>query len=85
MSCTKTLFGKMDDGTEVYRYTLTNSNGASASFTDMGAVWLTMEVPDRDGRLADVVLGVDTVDALKVNPGRSSGATPTGSGTRSLR
>ncbi len=69
MSCTKTVFGKMDDGTEVYRYTLTNQQGAKASFTDMGAVWLTMEVPDRDGRLADVVLGVDTVEALKQDPG----------------
>ncbi len=69
MSCTKTVFGKMDDGTEVYRYTLTNGSGASASFTDMGAVWLTMEVPDREGNLADVVLGVDSVEALKVNPG----------------
>ena len=53
MSYTKTVFGKMDDGTEVYRYTLKNSSGASASFTDMGAVWLTMEVPDKDGKLAD--------------------------------
>ena len=69
MSYTKTVFGKMDDGTEVYRYTLKNSSGASASFTDMGAVWLTMEVPDKDGKLADVVLAVDTVEALKQNPG----------------
>ncbi len=69
MSYTKTVFGKMDDGSEVYRYTLKNGSGATASFTDMGAVWLTMEVPDRDGRMADVVLGVDTVEALRVNPG----------------
>lgn len=64
MGYTKTEFGTMEDGKTVYRYTLTNENGVSASFTDLGGVWLTMMVPDRDGNLADVVLGYDTVDML---------------------
>ena len=62
MGYTKTELGVMDDGKPVYRYTLTNENGVSASFTDLGGVWLTMMVPDRDGKMADVVLGYDTVD-----------------------
>lgn len=62
MGYTKTELGIMDDGKPVYRYTLTNENGVSASFTDLGGVWLTMMVPDRDGKMADVVLGYDTVD-----------------------
>lgn len=62
MGYTKTKFGNLEDGTEVYRYTLTNEQGVSASFTDLGAIWLTMCVPDRNGDLADVVLGYDSVE-----------------------
>lgn len=57
----QTLFGKMDDGRKVSRYTLTNKNGVSASFLDLGAIWSTMLVPDREGKFADVLLGHDTV------------------------
>ncbi|MFQ8842080.1 MAG: hypothetical protein ACLR8P_15355 [Clostridium fessum] len=38
----KTIFGTMEDGREVSRYTLTNQNGVSASFLDLGAIWSTM-------------------------------------------
>lgn len=69
MAYTKTEFGKLDNGTVVYRYTLTNEQGASASFTDLGAIWLTMVVPDRDGKMADVVLGYDTVNGILNGPG----------------
>lgn len=64
MGYTKTEFGTMDDGRKVYRYTLANENGVSASFTDLGGIWLTMMAPDRDGKLADVILGYDTVDMI---------------------
>jgi len=53
MGYTKTEFGKLDNGDKVYRYTLTNSQGVSASFTDLGGIWLTMMVPEREGKLAD--------------------------------
>ena len=65
MGYTKTDFGTMKDGRKVYRYTLTNENGVSASFTDLGGTWLTMVVPDRDGNMADVVLGYDTVETIQ--------------------
>lgn len=69
MGCAKTEFGRLEDGRMVYRYTLTNEQGASASFTDLGGIWLTMVVPDRDGRMADVVLGYDTVEGILTGPG----------------
>lgn len=69
MGYTKTELGTLDMGAAVYRYTLTNKNGVSASFTDLGGIWLTMLVPDREGRLADVVLGADRVPVLLNNPG----------------
>lgn len=69
MAWTKTGFGTMEQGTEVFRYTLTNDNGVSASFTDLGGIWLTMMVPDRNGQMADVVLGHDTVEQCLTNSG----------------
>lgn len=69
MGYTRTMFGRMADGTEVYRYTLTNGHGASASFTNLGAIWLTMLVPDRDGALGDVILGYDSVEDIQTQPG----------------
>ena len=69
MAWTKTSFGTMENGAEVFRYTLTNEDGVSASFTDLGGIWLTMMAPDRDGRLEDVVLGYDTVEKCMTLPG----------------
>ena len=49
MAILKELFGNMPDKTEVYKYTLTNGHGVSASFITLGAVWVSMLVPGRDG------------------------------------
>ena len=65
----KTIFGTMEDGREVSRYTLTNQNGVSASFLDLGAIWSTMLVPDRNGEMADVLLGHETVADCLVSDG----------------
>ena len=50
-------FGETPDGSQVDLYTLTNENGVSASFTNLGGIWVSMMVPDKDGKLGDVVLG----------------------------
>ena len=68
MAYKKELWGNMPDGREVYLYTLVNRNGVSASFTNLGAVWVNMNVPDRDGNLVDVVLGFDSADEYLINP-----------------
>ena len=68
MAIEKNSFGKMPDGTEVYKYTLTNKNGVSASFITLGGVWVSMVVPDKDGSMADVVLGYDDLDSYRRNP-----------------
>ena len=65
----KTIFGTMEDGREVSRYILTNQNGVSASFLDLGAIWSTMLVPDRNGEMADVLLGHETVADCLVSDG----------------
>jgi aldose 1-epimerase len=52
-------WGTLPDGRKITRYTLTNAKGARASFMALGAAILSVEAPDRDGKLADVVLGYD--------------------------
>jgi len=42
---------------EITLYTLTNASGASVTLSSLGAGIIAVRVPDRDGRLADVVLG----------------------------
>jgi aldose 1-epimerase len=61
MSITKTSFGKAD-GKNVELYTLANGNDVVARVATYGATLVGLEVPDRDGKLADVVLGFDDLD-----------------------
>ncbi len=53
------VFGKMPDGTVVERYTLTNSHGMRVKLLTRGAAILSVEVPDRAGKLTNVTLGPD--------------------------
>jgi len=55
------LFGKMDDGREVMRYTLTNSHGMRMEVINYGGIVVRLEAPDKNGKLADVVLGFDSL------------------------
>jgi len=58
---TATVFGKLSDGREVHEYTLTNRAGITAKIIDYGATVRSLLVPDRNGKMADVVLGYDSV------------------------
>ena len=55
-------FGQTSDGQPVDLYTLTNANGIRARITNYGAILVSLEVPDKSGKLADVTLGYDTLD-----------------------
>lgn len=59
MSISKKLFGTLKDGTAVDLYTITNKSGASVSLQTLGGGIQAINVPDRNGCLADVVLGFD--------------------------
>ena len=60
------LFGTIG-GTPVQLYTLTNRNGLIAKITNHGAAVTELHVPDRSGRLADVVLGFEGLDGYLTN------------------
>ena len=65
----KQPFGKTADGQAVDLYTLTNPNGLEAAITNYGGIVVRLKTPDRNGQLADVVLGFDTLDDyLKGHP-----------------
>ncbi len=54
-----TDFGKTADGVPVKQYTLTNSDGVVVKLISRGATLAEWHVPDKNGRMADVVLGFD--------------------------
>jgi aldose 1-epimerase len=62
-------FGKMPDGTPVDLYTLRNRHGMEVKITNYGGIVVSISVPDRNGELADVVLGYDNLEGyLKESP-----------------
>ncbi len=54
-------FGKTADGKSVERFTLKNANGVVVRLMTLGATVTEIHVPDKNGKLADVVLGFDDV------------------------
>ena len=68
-SVKKAAFGKTSDGLSVEQYTLTNTHGMTAKIITYGAILTELDVPDRDGKLGDVVLGFDNLkDYLAGHP-----------------
>ncbi len=57
MKITKELWGNGPDGKEIFLYTLQNESGAFVRLSSVGAGIVGIAVPDKDGKLADVVLG----------------------------
>jgi aldose 1-epimerase len=62
-SVAETAFGTLEDGGKVTLYTLTNPSGAEVKIINFGATVVSLKVPDRQGKLRDVVLGYDDLEA----------------------
>ncbi len=58
---TKADFGQTPNGQAVELYTLRNARGVEARIMTYGGIVQSLIVPDRDGKLADVVLGYDNL------------------------
>ncbi|HEX4635931.1 MAG TPA: aldose epimerase family protein [Rhizomicrobium sp.] len=58
----KAPWGESPDHQKVDIYTLTNQHGMSARITNYGAFLVSLNVPDKNGKLADVVLGYDKLE-----------------------
>jgi aldose 1-epimerase len=66
-SIKKSSFGKTPEGVQADLYTLTNKNGVEVDITNYGGAVVSLKVPDRNGKLGDVVLGFDSVDGYESN------------------
>ena len=63
---TMQVYGKLPDGREAKIFTLSNKNGVIAKVTEYGAILVSVEVPDKSGKVADVTHGYDTLDGNSV-------------------
>ena len=66
------VFGTLPNGTPVTLYTVQNGE-LVASFLDYGARLVSLWVPDRAGKIGNVVLGYETLDAYMRDKGYLGG------------
>lgn len=58
----QSVFGHLPDGTPVEIFTLRNRQGCVARVMGYGATIVELSVPDRQGRMGNIVLGASTLD-----------------------
>ena len=63
----KNNFQKVVDKKQVDLYILANKNGMEMSVTNYGAKIVSLHVPDRNGKLTDVVLGHDSINEYLIS------------------
>ncbi len=68
MGVVQEKFGVTKTGEEIFLFTLKNKNGVEAKITNFGAALVSLFVPDKDGKMEDVVLGFDTAEGYFDNP-----------------
>ena len=59
----KDLFGIVPDGEEIYSYKLSNKNGMQLKVITYGATITSLNIPLKNGKIVDVVLGFDTIES----------------------
>ena len=52
---------------KVKLFSITNTNGLTAKLTNYGAILISLFVPNKNGKLDDVVLGFDTLEKYFTN------------------
>ena len=71
----RTYFGTDSNGEDVYLYTLQSASGIEVAITNYGAAIVSIKVPDRAGRIEDVVLGYDSLGGYLSSKNQYFGAT----------
>ena len=67
MAIEKKLWGKTPEGKELFLYTITAENGTSVQLGSLGAAIVAVNVPDREGKLADILI-IDTDSPAFLSP-----------------
>src|SRR5689334_15279137 len=73
-------YGTTQGGQTVEIFTMTNDHGLRVRFLSLGGVITEIDVPDRAGRLDDIVLGLNNLQEYETFPdilARSPAAMPT--------
>ena len=77
------VWGMTPEGEAIILYTMRNAQGAEVRVTNFGAAVVSATMPDREGRMADVVLGYKHPEGYFFDGGRqwakASDAAPTAS------
>ena len=64
MSIEKSYFGNLSDGRKIEKYTLKNNSDMSVSVITYGATLTEINVPDKNGVFADVLVGFDDIEGF---------------------
>jgi len=75
LSLRREPFGTAPGGHPVERFTFANGRGVQVQMITYGAILQTLHAPDRHGRIANVTLGLRTVDDYVAHSGPYFGAT----------
>ncbi len=68
MSVVERQYGKTFTGKKITLYTISNSKGMCAEVINYGAILVSLKVPDKNGKVDDVVLGYDELKRYYKNP-----------------
>src|ERR1700723_686328 len=63
----KQAFGQTSDGTAVDLYTLADGK-VEARITNYGGIVVSLRVPDRTGKLSEILLGFHSFEGYRANP-----------------
>lgn len=69
------VFGKTAEGAMVESFTIKNKQGMTVKLISLGATVAELHVPDKQGKLADVVLGFDDVAGYESGANQHFGCT----------
>ena len=62
MKIETTPFGKLKNGSEVKLFTITNDNKVSVKITNYGAIITSIEMPDKNGKIENIVCGFEKLE-----------------------
>ena len=62
MILVNSVFGTTPKGEEIRNYVMTNKKGMALTVSNYGALLISLAVPDKTGKCADVVLGLKTLE-----------------------
>ena len=68
LKVSKKSYGRTAAGEKVHEFTLQNGNGITVKLINYGATLTSLVTPDRDGELADIVLGYDDIRGYESDP-----------------